>query len=501
MRVLERSARRPPPPALAPALPPLETLLGLGGDQRLVVDTAGLNIYGCSRTPRPQALGYSSSTASTISSRAWRRAARLRHQLSDGHNYDDLVEAARTELAQHLGLAGTGAAIVFAPSGTDAVLHALAIARARIGAPLMSILAAADETGSGVPFAASGRHFARTTAQGCAVTPGEPIAGLADGVELIPVPLRDAAGAVRPAKDTDLAILRAAAGKPAVLFAMDHSKLGNRSPSDDCLAEIEAMGGLVVVDACQMRLGLARLQHHLSRGRLVLITGSKFFGGPPLSGALLVPAELAVHMATVARLPAGLADYSVASDWPRGWPAARKSLDARRNVGQLLRWSAALEEMAEWFAVPRLYRDAALRGFRLRAARAMAGHDEVALLDWPGAGDDDLAAPTILPFLVPRNGVALTPAECGKIHRALNRDVTGALPGLRGEERGLAVLPCHIGQPVVVPGLDGPRGVLRVSAGARFVTETASDADAAMHHIFAKIGLLVRNFEAIERAD
>jgi len=501
MRVLERAARRPAPLVLAPALPPLEVLLGTGGDQRLHHDAAtGLSIYGCARAPRPEALAFSSSTASTISSRAWRRAARLRHQLAEGDNYDVLVEAARADLARLLGLAGTGAAIVFAPSGTDATLHALAVARARLGAPLLSILAAADETGSGMPLAASGRHFARSTAQGRAASVGEPIAGLADSVEFLGVPLRDAAGAIRPACDTDRAILGAAAGKRVVLFAMDHSKLGNRTPSDHCLDEIEASGGQVVVDACQARLGLGRLHRHLARGRMVLVTGSKFFGGPPLSGALLIPADLAALMARETRLPSGLADYAVARDWPRSWRAPQNYLAEDRNVGQLLRWAAALEEMTAWFGAPRARRDTALRGFGLSVARAMAGHDEVALLDWPGAGDEEFSAPTILPFLVRRGGAELSPAQCGKLHRALNRDINPVLTGLAGKERAIAALPCHIGQPVSVAGLNGPRGALRISAGARIVSETAPDLDAALAQIFAKISLLVRNFDAIERA-
>ena len=80
----------------------------------------------------------------------------------------------------------------------------------------------------------------------------------------------------------------------------------------------------IVVDACQARLGLGRLHVHLAQGRMVLITGSKFFGGPPLSGALLVPAALAAEMARQDRLPPALRDYSAASDWPPEWRAPRE---------------------------------------------------------------------------------------------------------------------------------------------------------------------------------
>ena len=48
----------------------------------------------------------------------------------------------------------------------------------------------------------------------------------------------------------------------------------------------------VLVDACQMRLPLERIRACLAAGWMVLVTGSKFFGGPPFAGALLVPAPI-----------------------------------------------------------------------------------------------------------------------------------------------------------------------------------------------------------------
>ena len=46
---------------------------------------------------------------------------------------------------------------------------------------------------------------------------------------------------------------------------------------------------MIVIDACQARLGRARIRWYLERGFPVLLTGSKFFTGAPFSGALLVP--------------------------------------------------------------------------------------------------------------------------------------------------------------------------------------------------------------------
>jgi selenocysteine lyase/cysteine desulfurase len=502
-----RALKRPLPPAPitldAPALSPLEMLLGEGGDGRLLLDPAnGFNMYGCTRAPRPDALNFSSSTASTISEHAWLRASIVQRRMAEGAAHDALVEEARSELAHHLGLAGTDTAIVFAPSGTDAMLHALALARARLGTPLVSILCASDETGSGVPAAIAGHHFS----PGRAAFTGPHIAGLADGVELVALRLRDADGALRPADESDSDVARAVAtacrnGKRVLLGTMDCSKLGNRSPSDSCLDEIEAQHGdqvQVVVDACQARLGCGRLRRHLARGRMVLITGSKFFGGPPLSGALLVPGGLAL-VARAARLPAGLRAYSTASDWPRDWTGPRATLDAKPNPGQFLRWSAALAEMEAWFAIPADARAAALRAFAPRVSRAMAACDEVRPLPWSACGDDDFPAPTIVPFFVRHDGAELSPAACGSLYRALNRDMRPHLPGLGAEEQSLAALPCHIGQPVSVPGFAGARGALRISAGARTLTADNDDLADATARIFGKLRLLLRHFAEVAR--
>src|SRR6185437_9963898 len=168
--------------------------------------------------------------------------------------YAARVEALRCALLALLGLGGSGAELVFSPSGTDSALHAVYLARAVLGTPMTSVIAAADETGSGVPNASCGRHFNSLTAQGASVEKGLPIAGLAEGVATVALPLRDAGRLRSPAEMDELAL---AAGHRVLLHVMDHSKLGARCPSAACLAAIAAHWGdavQVVIDACQMRL-------------------------------------------------------------------------------------------------------------------------------------------------------------------------------------------------------------------------------------------------------
>ena len=162
MRTLLRSEPRPQAFPLNRALPPLETLLTSGGDARLHLDPSSASTAmaaarrrGRRRWPsrsRPQAR-FRSALSGT--------RARLRRRLARHDAHDDLVEETRAELTRLLGIEASGTAVVFAPSGTDAMLHALAVARAALGTPLVSILAAADETGSGASFAVSRPPFQR----------------------------------------------------------------------------------------------------------------------------------------------------------------------------------------------------------------------------------------------------------------------------------------------------------------------------------------------------
>ena len=89
---------------------------------------------------------------------------------------------------------------------------------------------------------------------------------------------------------------------------------------------------------------------------MVLITGSKFAGGPPLSGALLLPEVIATGLRSAPLPPEGLADYSARLDWPEPLQATfARDLTTTANLGLGLRWSAALAELKRFAAVdPRL---------------------------------------------------------------------------------------------------------------------------------------------------
>jgi hypothetical protein len=502
--------------SMARMFAPLDKLLSGGGDPRLTINPAsGFNEYGCRPFPCPDTLSFSSSTATSISQRAYDRARRARETLMQSAiavgidaAFDARTEAMRDELKACLGLSPTKADVVFSPSGTDSQLQALFLARALLGPALTSVVVAADQTGSGTVNTARGYHFSAATANGSQVRKGEPIAGLAHSVDSVALRLFDEAGEGRPQTASDSQVLGAVerslgGGSNVLLQVMDSSKFGWRAPSDQCLDEISARwpGKVqIVVDACQMRLGRARLRKFLDRGYMVLITGSKFFTGPPFSGALLVPSVLADVLDAATDLAPGLLEYYSRSDWPRNWPSLRSRFPIRTNFGQWLRWEAALEEIGAYYRVPEEFRRMALTTFGKGVERIIASSPSLRLLPPQqrpgdtGADDEELAQRTIFSFVIRQGNGVLSLEGCRTLYRALARGAAGAASA---DDQYNAAKPCLIGQPVAL----GAAAALRISAGARLVSEAWSSDEGAAHgnlqRALSDVGTAVAKLEGL----
>ncbi len=467
---------------------PTEALLTAGGDSRLAVDPAtGLNAFGCSPRPRPWAITFASTTATSISDYAYAAAERCRRRLlaaaqAGAPDWDREIAAIKAAIRDHYGLAA-GTEVVLTPSGTDGELGALAVHRlGRTAAPSVNLVIAPEETGTGVRMAAAGRHFADVTALGVAVERGAVIAGLGEAVSLASVAIRAPDGAVRDPDAVDADVARAAhaataSGRRVLLHILDVSKTGLLAPSAAAVARLVACHGSaldVLVDACQARLSAASVRAYLAAGFMVLVTGSKFFTGPPFAGALLVPPALAARLDR-ARLPAGLAAYACRLEWPDGAAAA---LPVAVNRGLAMRWVAALAEMQAFAAAPSALCRRVLDTFGDSIAAAIAANRDLEPLAVQPLVRPDRdawdALPTIFSFAVRgRDGACLDVAALRVIHRDLNRDLSAAIVE---PERALAARCCHIGQPVAV-ATDGGRtvGDLRLAAGARLVSGVHTD--------------------------
>jgi hypothetical protein len=497
---------------------PLDTLLVSGGDPRLALDANDrVNAYGCAASPEPEIWNFASSTASTISQAAYDRAALAREELMHKCLFDEVeiafdarCEDMREELRGHLQLSPR-VDIVFSPSGTDSQLQALFLARAVLGAPPVTIVVGADQTGSGTVHTARGHHFSTMTASGLAVRKDGAVAGLAG--DRIAVPLLDTAPGIAMRSDADAAVMRAvetslAQGRCVFLHIMDSSKLGWRAPSAACLDEIARRWPRkvqVVVDACQARLGRRRLRAYLDRGYMVLMTGSKFFSGPAFSGALLVPKGLSRSIDRIGAIAPGIFDYAGRSDWPMAWTALRSRFERRPNFGQWLRWEAALAEIGSYYAVPGAFRAKALAGLA-------AGIDSMIALspslrpvpnaaETAGADDEEFAAATIFPFTLLRDGKPVSVAETCAVHRALARDMNEEISG-SAADRQVAAQRCLVGQPVRLERHDeAPQAVLRLCVGARLITEAwspdATQAQRNLQHMLDRIAHVLVKIELL----
>jgi len=501
----------------------VDQLLISGGDSRLRVNAATqLNEYGCQPRPRARSLSFSSSTASTISQRAFAAAERAIASLQANERpdaFDALVEDIRAEL-KGLWQLPADADVILAPSGTDAELRALYLAQCVLPNPVVSIVVGADETGSGMPLASAGRHFNGETASGRRAIKGRRVRGLANEVDSILIPTLGSDGQVRALDEIDAEVLRStheavAEGRSVALNVLTHSKLGTHAPSAGCVSRIRADFGervQVIVDACQARASRTQINACLAQDSIVLITGSKFFTGPAFSGALFVPAGVSARAERSDHVPEGFADYTTASDWPATYTHLRAALPRKNNVGQALRWVAAIEEMRSYFDVPAHFRTFACMEFSRFAEQLIRSTPNLVLLRRPDCdvdSADEFAARTVFPFLMKRSGRLCSVTEAKALYHALNEDLAGIVRAAPRDQRRLMARICHIGQPVAVPQPSGEAaGALRIASDSRMIAESWLDgAEAAawrfqsrledLHIVFDKLQFLLDHYETI----
>ena len=446
-----------------------------GGDERIRLSPDGRTRYGSSPAPERDAASFSSSTASTISpggfEAARRRLETLLAYASPREAYHAGVADLRARLAALCALPpGTADNIVLAASGTDLHLIAADLARGDRSRRLVSVMADPAETGRGVGSALCSRRHAAASPYGPAARAGEPLAEAPDA-GLVAIPLREPCGAPRDLQAVDAefeaAVARAMAARGGVLLVMtDVSKTGLVAPSPRCAIRLKQRHGAaltVMVDACQFRLSAESLADYLAAGFLVAITGSKFLGGPPFSGALLAPPSDIERLHRAPISPA-LGDYCARADWPAGF-ISRSVLPDLQSFGLLLRWEAALHELQAFRQIPADRLQTTLEGLAAATAQRLAGPAFEPLVaprpDRIGAAVWD-ATPTLFPFLV--RGA----------HGLLSAGQTQALYQDLSDRR------IHLGQPVPIGRRDGrPVSALRLAISARQLVEAAGHPDGA----------------------
>lgn len=392
-----------------------------GGDSRLSVDLYGVNKYLCRPLPAPAIACLSSCTASPISEVGFRWAAAAFEHIALAPKALELdrIEACETAtvlaIRDYLGLNQCDHVMLTA-SGTDGMLLAACLlALEGGGRPMTAILPSLSETGTGVPLAASCCVYDGPNA-------GRSLVGVSVNTEHValrgPDGMPREAGAV--AEDFDGAI-RSARGRPVVIFTYG-TKTG-------LVAPVEVTAGVdVIVDACQLRLPAHKIREYLRLGWPVVITGSKFLGGPAFSGAVLVPSS---RFSESLRSEA----YAVCARFGGGHSAD--------TIGPLLRWSAALSILEK----PALQEVDIEEGVKRLETDALA---TVGALPGARVIERPIGCPGIVTFAV---------EAAGRPGSWLG------ITDLRVIYRGLADQEVLVGQPVDL----GPFAGLRVAVGMRDV--------------------------------
>ena len=506
----------------------LVCLMEKGSDDRSTFHGDGrLNKYFTGMYTRaPDLLHRGTCTSSSPTEGALEASKEMLHRMWEGEEESDvaLMDEVRVRV-EELFCGGNGRMVIH-PSGTDAetmpllqaILESRAIARSvdpssrpeeYADCPergnVVSLVACAGEVGSGTTEAAMGRFFSKSVPLGGnRVAMGQELPALHDLADMDAIDLVARGGAGTngaPLENYDELVeseaRKALAADPAavvVLHTVAGSKTGLRLPSPDVAARLrEEFGERVVsvLDACQMRHHPALIPRWLDEQGPVLMTSSKFFGGPSFGSGVFFPHaavdRINAHLeaeppATVALLAEACASYLTHHDIGDVFPKLHDAMPPGFcNVGVLLRWAAGLHEMETLDATTeanggleateRHVRDwvMAMR----EAATEFGPHLEyVPATDYEG--DWQLGGVNTIVSVRLRSepdGDFLSTADLKKVYALMTADISEFLsPDSTMAERRVASQRCLTGQPVDIPG----GSVLRTVLGAAQLKDLVS---------------------------
>lgn len=480
---------------------PTGELMALGGDARITLDErSGLNSYGCAPKPVP-AIAYASSTASTVSAGAFAQARAFHFQLRRAARtrpteqvYAEAMAQAHRRLCILYGL-DESVDIAFGPSGTDLEYLAAAIALSD-GKRVRNVVVEVDEVGSGCLNAQKGRYFAPRTALGLDVATGDPVPGFPpDRLVTETIAIRDPDGRLREPAEREQALAETleravAAGERPLLHVVHRSKTGLIAPDAVTLGRLSRRFGDrvdLVVDACQGRISPEMLRDYLALGAIVLVTGSKFIGGPPFSAFAIVPEPIAKRMRGTAPAPAGLGAFFARGEMPATWTSMDSVLPRVPNFGLLLRLECGVFELSRLLAYPEEVTRRAIEAFG-EAVRSLP--DDAPLRRLPGSGGEDeedlhpLDRTMLHTFALagrhPASGRELDIDDARTVYEMLYSDISDRFTD--SWDRMIAAETCHVGQPVrCLRRAEGRwAGTLRLSLSAPHISEVGGLDDEAL---------------------
>jgi hypothetical protein len=320
----------------------LAHLLSEGADERIFLNEDLLTKYG---TPlvRDNYVNRGSCTCSAARAEDVKLIKELIEKNSSISEWAQLKNDLAKELKHELAWQETNEfELFFAPSGTDLVYFPLIFSQLlHPEKRVKNLITCIEELGSGTKLSSQGKFYANYNQFGESIPKGETIASQQE-VNTIFFNARAEDGKI---KKNSTAIREMVKEHPNDLIIVN-LVYGSKSGIEDDLKmidEIKADNLQWVVDICQFRHSREILHNLVSKGAMVMITGSKFYESSPFSGAMLVPKNLYNQLlsindwSAVANYASIFSTYDVPEELETRTPFTKQV-----NKAGLLRWACAL---------------------------------------------------------------------------------------------------------------------------------------------------------------
>ncbi len=478
----------------------VEQVMVSGGDSRMSLDPlTGMNEYGCKPKSRNSVTPFGSCTSSSPSIGAMSTATRTLEKILLNPQFYQSIDEANEEIRQDLLTTLTKnlvpkADVILTPSGTDAEIITTLLALSTTNKKLCNIIMGANEVGKGSILAAGGRFFDSRIPDGSYMEKGKCIEKeISKRIEVTDIVLRDYNHTKKSSARLDQEVFDTIESSVqndyfVLLHMVVHSKTGiyeNRLSSIKKYKNIFKEKLFIVIDSAQMRLSRDRLVEFLNLGFYVIITGSKFFGGPPFSGAILIPAESNYDINIFDSFNNAYRNFIGAAEVPKSWTTTRSILPKSTNIGLTLRWSAALYEIHQYYDIQKKVRSRIFKHFEKSVFSVFSKSPHIVLLKpTPMKMNDQNMRDAIELFTTVfsfrlfnrKQNRFYNYEELQKIARLMNRNSSNS----ETDESTNDVLSnrFHIGQPTHIgPQTEEQPAVLRIAIGAPLVNLIATNTD------------------------
>lgn len=323
-----------------------EKLITSGGDERNILLENGLNRYYVNPIEDRFAFNRGSCTCNILNPDVLSKVYELYQNVSSGDLPFAEARSSQVKRLKKLMENSEDAVdfdIFFAPSGSDLCYYPILFsALTHPNKPIMSIVTCSDELGTGSILSNRALFHAEQTQVLSSVKKGSSLNPDIQ-IEYVPFSARDENGNILDHKD-----------KIRELIIKNHQEyniianfvIGSKSGIEDNLDIIEEMNDfnvMWVVDLCQLRVTPKLAKSLLNLNCFLMVTGSKFFQGPPFSGALLSPSTYTKGLMDK-NGSLGFEQIFTMYDFPVQLNL-RNSFPDYQNLGLLLRWEAAILEM------------------------------------------------------------------------------------------------------------------------------------------------------------